>query len=110
MGIEGGMFGMGDEEMNRMLETHPLTVFSKLAYGDPGNKVYQKCLENEILEAARSLSENLSDDRIRFVERIIGMFPEKIERDPDDPETRDIAMRMEVIRRIFAEIRRIRGE
>ena len=50
-----GMFGMDDNEMKRLIETHPLTVFSKLVADNPDSKVYRQCLDNEIRNVAESL-------------------------------------------------------
>lgn len=108
----GDMFGMNDGDMDNLLERHPLTVFSRLAYDEPDNKVYRQCLENEIQNAAESLSDSIGDAQIVFIEHMLDALPAMRERKPpsDDEERemlKDIEMKVDVIRRIMNAIRKI---
>lgn len=97
--FEGMFEGMDREEVEKMLQTHPLTVFSRLAHDDPSNKVYQQCLAAEIDEAATTLMENLNDLQFSLLEHVLKILPERNGGD-------DEAIRINVIRKVIAEVRR----
>ena len=103
-----GMFGMDDNEIEKMIATHPLTVFSKLVADNPDNKVYQKCLDNEVHNAAESLSERVAVEQLEMIESILSYLPNGVFK-TDDEELNDMLMNADIIRRIIAEVRRIKG-
>ena len=98
---------MDNDDIERMLNLHPLTVFSKLASENPTSKLYQKCLQNEIDTAAETLGDNLRDEQLMFLEHLIDNLPEHRIRS-DTKEGRDIAIKVNVIKRIFAAVRKLR--
>ena len=102
-----GMFGM-DDDLNRMIDTHPLTVFSKLLAENPENKVYRQCLDSEVKTAAESLSEHLSAEQIEVFDRIVGILPDELLVNADG-EIGELFINVSVMRKILAEVRRIKG-
>lgn len=102
------MFGMDDNELEKMVATHPLTVFSKLVADNPGNKVYQQCLDNEVHNAAESLAEYVAVEQLEMLEYILSCIPDGVVK-TDNKEFNDMLMNADIIRRIITEIRRIKG-
>lgn len=102
------IFGMDDNELEKMIATHPLTVFSKLVAESPGNKVYQQCLDSEVHNVAESLSECVVAEQLEMIERILGCIPDGVAK-TDDKEFSDMLMNAAIIRRVIAEVRRIKG-
>lgn len=103
-----GMFGMDDNEIEKMVATHPLTVFSKLVADNPDNKVYQKCLDNEVHNAAESLAEYVAVEQLEMIECIMSNLPDGVVK-TDDEKLNDMLINVNAIRRIIAEVRRIKG-
>ena len=102
------MFGMDDNEMKRLIETHPLTVFSKLVADNPDSKVYRQCLDNEIRNVAESLSECVAVEHLEMIEHILSCIPNGVFH-TDDDELNDMLVNADAIRRIIAEVRHIKG-
>ena len=103
-----GIFGMDDNELEKMVATHPLTVFSKLVADNPGNKVYQTCLDNEVHNAAESLAEYVAVEQLEMIECIMSNLPDGVVK-TDNKEFNDMLMNADIIRRVIAEVRRIKG-
>ena len=103
-----GIFGMDDNEIEKMVATHPLTVFSKLVADNPDSKVYRQCLDNEIRNVAESLSECVAVEHLEMIERILSCIPNGVFH-TDDDELNDMLVNADAIRRIIAEVRRIKG-
>ena len=103
-----GMFGMDDDEMEKMIATHPLTVFAKLVADNPENKVYQQCLDNEIRTAAESLSEHVPVEQLEIIEHILSVLPDGMLR-TENNELNEMLMNAGIIKRIIAEVKRIKG-
>lgn len=59
--LDGDMFGMGQsgDDLKNFIENHPISVFMRLNDESPQNKVYQKCLEQEV--------DNITDEFIATV-------------------------------------------
>ena len=102
------MFGMDDNELEKMVATHPLTVFSKLVADSPDNKVYQQCLDSEVHNAAESLAEYVAVEQLEMLEYILRCIPDGVVK-TDDKEFSDMLMNAAIIRRVIAEVRRIKG-
>ena len=100
-------FDPDNEGINRAVETHPLTVFGRLLASDPGSKLYRQCLDNEIGEVAKSIAPYVTEVQMLFVEHMLSKVPDVEPSAVDDMETREIIVRTGVIRRIFAEVRRL---
>ena len=99
---------MDDSELEKMVATHPLTVFSRLVADNPENKVYQKCLDNEVHNAAESLSECVAVEQLEMIECILSNIPNGVVK-TDDDEFSEMLMNADIIRRIIAEVKRIKG-
>lgn len=102
------IFGMDDNELEKMIATHPLTVFSKLVADSPDNKVYQQCLDSEVHNVAESLSECVVAEQLEMIEYILRCIPDGVVK-TDDKEFSDMLMNAAIIRRVIAEVRRIKG-
>ena len=106
------MFGMDDNEIEKMLESHPLTVFSKLVSDDPNNKVFKKCLDNEIESAAKQLAENVGEDQLVVIEHIINLVPDDasmVAGIAGNKEMREVALKVSIIKRILAAVKKVKG-
>ncbi len=103
------MFGMDDNEMEKMLATHPLTIFSKLVAEEPNNKVYQQCLEGEIHNAAESLAEHVGIEQLEFIEHVLSAIPDCDIR-TENEELNEVFMNASIIKRIIAEVKRIKNK
>ena len=101
------MFGMDDNELEKMVATHPLTVFSKLVADNPDNKVYQQCLDSEVHNVAELLSECVNVEQLEMLEYILSCIPDGVVK-TDNKEFNDMLMNADIIRRIITEIRRIK--
>ena len=53
------------------IENHPLNVFTRLHAESPSNKVYKECLENEIDNAVKVLTEEIDDSILVFLKSIV---------------------------------------
>lgn len=107
-GINFGMNGMNDDDISRMVDTHPLSVFAKLADEDPKNKHYQQCLDYEIELAAQNMLDNMEIEQIEFIEHIVNMIPENLEisghRIASESEIKSVLKRLHIIKRVFAKV------
>jgi len=100
---------MNEDDINKMIATHPLTVFSKLVADSPGNKVYQLCLDKEINQAAMALVEKLPPEMIACLERLFSSLPEHpANLEYLDDEMKDLLMSASIVRKVLAKAREIR--
>ena len=98
----GGMDDDGD--MERMVDLHPLNVFAKLSQENPESKLYRQCLQNEIDMAAEALDEKMDERQFLVLEHIVNHVPEERLRNSDGGE--ELTMRLDVLKRIFSEVRK----
>ena len=108
MSLFDGMFDLNNDEIDKMVDSHPLNVFSKLSNEDPGNALYQKCLDDEIKLAAKGFMEACGHE-LPFMEMVVEMIEQRANEDASviDEESR---IRMKTIKKIFAEIHRMQDE
>ena len=62
---------LNGSELDKQIENHPLSVFTKLYADDKNNKVYKECLENEIETAINQLSKETNIEMIEFFKNIL---------------------------------------
>lgn len=62
---------LNGSELDKQIENHPLSVFTKLYADDKNNRVYKECLENEIETAINQLSKETNIEMIMFFKNIL---------------------------------------
>lgn len=100
--FDGDMFGMemDGEEIDKYVESLPISIFMRLHHENPQNKVYQKCLEQEIDNTSNEFIASLGLEQIVGLEVIFTILEHAINAMGID-EHDDKLMRIRMMRKIF---------